>query len=511
MSTQISENNKRIAKNAIYLYLRMFFSMAVSLYTGRVVLATLGVMDYGIWNVVAGVIGMFSFLNASMAGCTNRFLSFEIGKKDEEGLQKVFSASLSVHLIIALVVFLGAETIGLWFLQEKLVIPADRVSASFFIYQVAVISSIVGIIEVPFRSMIMANEKMNVYAYVEILNTSLRLIIVYILTLVSFDKLKTYGVLNVCVGVSIFAIYFFYCNRNLRSCKTKLSLDKSIVKPMLGFSVWDLYGNASVVMRTQGVNMLLNMFFTATMNAASAVATSVQNAVMAFARNVLTAFRPQIVKTYAEGNHVVMVDLIRKASILTTFLLLIFTIPLLIETDYVLTLWLKNPPEYAAILCRWVLIFNVIANLSTVLVSGVHATGYIKRSSFVNGTFYLLVIPFSYVAYRYALPAEVAFVFNVVAVCCGMAQNAFVLSKYVVEFKKKVFFRDVVFKYTIVFSIDVLVVLCCRNQLEEGFFRLIVVSFLNVFLLSFLTVVFVANREERCFLLRKIKSLYSFF
>lgn len=233
--TSQSENTKRIAKNAIFLYLRMFFSMAVTLFTSRIVLQTLGVMDYGILNVVGGVIVMFSFLNESMSGCTNRFLSFELGRKDYVRLQEVFSSALTIHILIALVIFVLGETVGLWFLREKLVIPSDRMFAANIIYQITIISSMIGVTQVPYNAMIMANERMNVYAYIEIANVCLRLVIVYMLYVSPFDKMVSYGVLTFIVSILIMMIYRIYCIRKLRSCKFRLSLDKDVVKPMLSF------------------------------------------------------------------------------------------------------------------------------------------------------------------------------------------------------------------------------------------------------------------------------------
>ena len=506
MTTQ-QENTKRIAKNALFLYLRMFFSMAVTLFTSRIVLQTLGVMDYGILNVVGGVIAMFSFLNASMAGCTNRFLSFELGRKDYVRLQEVFSSALTIHILIALIIFVLGETVGLWFLHEKLVIPSDRMFAANIIYQTTIIGSMISITQVPYNAMIMANERMNVYAYIEIINVCLRLVIVYMLYISPFDKLISYGILTFIISILIMMTYRIYCIRKLRSCKFRLSLNKDVVKPMLSFSGWDLYGNASVMARTQGVNMLLNMFFTSVMNAASAIATSVQGAVMSFAGNVLAAFRPQIVKTYAAGDHTATAELVRRASVYTTYLLLIFTLPLLLETDYVLKLWLKTPPNYAAILCRYVLLFNVVANLSSVLVSGVHATGHIIRSSFINGTCYLLVIPFSYVAFRMGMKAEVAYAFNVVAVCIGMTQNLFVLNKYVPELKKLPYFVHVILRYILVGVLTYFLAEFLRDSIDPSLKRLCLTILVTTILLTVMTFFFVFNQQERHFAIDKISSL----
>lgn len=280
---------------------------------------------------------------------------------------------------------------------------------------------------------------------------------------------------------------------------------------MINFSGWDLYGNAAVMARTQGVNMLLNIFFTATMNAASAIATSVQTAIMSFASNVLSAFRPQIVKTYANGELPAMVELIKKAAVFTTLLLMIFTIPILTETDYILQLWLKNPPEYAAILCRWVLIFNVIANLSSVFISGVHATGYIKRSSFINGTCYLLVIPFSYIAYRNGMAAEYAFIFNVIAVCIGMVQNMIVLHNHVHEFKKRIIFTKVILRFLFVSIATYIIVDYSKTLMPPSFARLCLSTSISTILLGITSYFFIFTNSERKFVISKTISIAKHF
>lgn len=507
--TNSIQNNKRIAKNTLYLYARMFLSMGVSLFTSRVVLNTLGVTDYGIWNVVAGVIVMFSFLNSSMVGCTNRFLSFELGRKDFDKLQKVFSTALNIHIFIALIILILGETIGLWFLHEKLVIPEDRLFAAEIIYQITIVSSMISVTQVPYNALIVANERMNIYAYIEILNVFLKLLIVYMLYISPWDKLITYGILTFVVSITIAMIYRMYCIKKLRSCKYQFMLDKSIAIPMLSFSGWDLYGNAAVMARTQGVNMLLNMFFTATMNAASAVATQVQSAVGSFASNVLSAFRPQIVKTYANGERAVMVQLIREAAVYTTFLLLLLTLPLILEIDYVLCLWLKNPPHYATTLCQYTLIFNIIANISSALICGIHATGYIKRSSFINGTCYLLVIPFAYFAFKGGLEASSAYLFNVIAVCIGMIQNMFVLNKYVPEFQKRTFTFQVLLRYLLIVIFTYYIIKLVQGYMQPSFIRLCLTIIETSCILTLFTYCFIFNTQERNFIKKKALSLIS--
>lgn len=498
--------NKRIAKNTVFLYLRMFFAMGVSLYTSRVVLDTLGVIDYGVWNVVAGVIAMFSFLNTSMSTATSRFLMFELGKDSKEGVQKVFSSACTIHLLVALFVMVLGETIGLWFLQNKLVIPEERLFAANIVYQIAILSTMISITQVPYNASIMANEKMDVYAYIEMANICLRLFIVFALIIIPFDKLVVYGILTLFVSFSIAMTYRFYCSCHFFGCKYILSKDWTVIKPMLSFSGWDLYGNLSVVARTQGVNMLLNMFFTAAMNAASGIASQVQGAVMGFAGNVVQAFRPQIVKSYASADYRRMSQLISKAAQYTTMLLLLFTIPLCMEIDYVLSLWLKEVPKYAAIFCIYTLIFNVFTNIAGCVVYGVHATGKIKRVCIINGSLYILVIPISYIGYKLGFEPQIAYIFNIATVFGGMLSNIFTLHLYVPEFKMMSFITSSLFKPVLITIVVVSISFVVNVLMPSSFLRLFINCCISFACISLATYCFIMNKNERTFVINKLKN-----
>ena len=272
-------SNKRIAKNALMLYIRMFISMIVGLYTSRVVLATLGVEDYGIYGVVGGVVSMMGFLNASMSGATSRFLTFELGRGDMKRLADTFSSALIVHIGIAIIVFIVAETVGLWFLCNKLVIPEDRMEAAHWVYQCSILSAMLGITQAPYNASIIAHEKMGVYAYVEILNVTLKLLIVYLLVIGDFDKLKLYAVLVLAVSVLIMLIYRIYCIRMFQETHFHFVWKKDILKPLLSFSGWNLYGNLGNMFQQQGTNFVINFFFGVVMNAAMSVGLTVANTV----------------------------------------------------------------------------------------------------------------------------------------------------------------------------------------------------------------------------------------
>lgn len=479
-----TENTKRIAKNTLFLYVRKFLSMLVSLYTARVVLDTLGVEDYGISGVVGSVIGMMGFLNDSMSGATSRFLTYELGRGDMQRMKDTFATALIIHVCIALIVFLLAETIGLWFLENKLVIPEERMNAARIVYQVAVLSTMIGVCQVPYNACLVAHEKFDVYAYVDMLNVLLRLLIVYFLVIVNFDKLILWSFLGFAVSMLIITTYRFYCTKHFEESRFHFVLKREFIKPMLSFSGWDLYGNMSVMARTMGVSMLLNIFFGPVMNAAAGIATQVQSSIMGFSGNLVTALRPQLVKRYACKDFESMLGLLQNGIKMAFLLLSLFSIPLVCEANFVLQLWLGVVPNYTVIFCIYTLLFNFFANMSILLVCVIHATGNIKRPSFINGTLYLLVIPFSYVAYRLGCPPWFAFMFNVLSVIMGLLSNAWTIRLYIPSFSFKDFLFQNFLKCVGVLAVVSSLVYSLHWILEEGWFRLIISVFLSSSLLA---------------------------
>jgi len=391
----MENNNKRIAKNTLYLYFRMLLTMGVSFYTSRVVLNTLGVEDYGIYNVVGGVIVMFGFLNSSNA--TSRFLTFELGRQDYEKLKKTFSAALTVHFIIAIIILILAETVGLWFLENKLVIASERMNAARWVYQLSIISAMISTTQVPYNATIIAHERMNVYAYVEILSSLLKLGIVYLLVIGNFDKLILYAILTLSVTVIITTFYKIYCAKNFPESHYKYEWDKKIIKPMIGFSGWTLFGNIAYVAKGQGNNMLLNIFFGVIVNAAYSIAITIQGVITNFVTNFQTALNPQITKNYANKNYGQFLNLIYKSSRLSFCIMLIPTVPVLFNVDYILKLWLKIPPPYSSSFVTLCLLNSLIDTVSNPLITGAQAIGKIKIYQLVVGTLLFLNLPVSYI------------------------------------------------------------------------------------------------------------------
>ena len=508
MDSQI-ENTKRIAKNTLLLYVRMLFSMLVTLYTSRVVLQTLGVEDYGIYNVVGGVVTMFSFFNDSMSGATSRFITYELGKGNLQKLNQLFSTALIIHIFIALFVLGVAETIGLYFFEYKLVIPDDRLASAMVVYHCSVVSMMIGIIQVPYNAVIISHEKMNVYAYIGILNVLLRLLIVYMLVIGNYDKLILYSGLQLFVSVIIIVIYKIYCNRNFIETHFQFIIKREYILPMLNFSGWDLYGNASVMARTQGVNMLINVFFGPLLNASSGIATQVQGSVMGLANNLVTAVRPQIVKQYAKGEYNNMIKLFRNSLKLSYMLLALMSIPLMCETNYILRLWLGIVPEYTVVFCKYTLLFNFFANMSLLFACIIHATGRIKRISFINGSLYLMVIPFSYFSYRLGAYPQIAYVFNVLAVIIGMLSNAWTVHLYVPEFSFKKYFYNDFIRIIIIMSMTYFIVLRFLECMDESFLRVILTFFISTVLVLFTGYFFLLSKDLKknlhCYIKMKLK------
>lgn len=384
-------SNKRIAKNALMLYIRMFLTMIVGLYTSRVVLATLGVEDYGIYGVVGGVVAMMGFLNASMSGATSRFLTFELGRGDQKHLTETFSSALIVHIGIALIVFVLAETVGLWFLCNKLVIPEGRMVAAHWVYQCSILSAMLGFTQAPYNASIIAHEKMGVYAYVEILNVTLKLLIVYLLVIGNFDKLILYSVLVLVVSTIIMLIYRIYSIRNFKETHFHFIWKKDILTPLLSFSGWNLYGNLGSMVQQQGTNFVINFFFGVVMNAAMSVGLTVANTVNHFGANVMIAFRPQIIKNYSVGNKEGMKNLTILAIKVIMFIYCLVAVPVFVETENLLKLWLVEVPEHAVVFCRLFLISIFFETIRYVLIIDIHATGNVKWVSCFSGTFFILV------------------------------------------------------------------------------------------------------------------------
>lgn len=494
-----TENNKRIAKNTLLLYFRMFLTMGVSLYTSRIVLNTLGVMDFGIYNVVGGVVMMFSFMNSSMISATQRFLSFEIGKNDTKQLKKIFWMSINIHAIIAVVIFILAETIGLWFLNSKLIIPVERIEAANWVYQFSVFSFMFTIMGVPYDAMIIARERMNVYAYISIVEVILKLIIVLTLVWIGYDKLKLYSFFVFFVSVVVWVFYKTYCNRNFKESYYVLFWDKKLYKTLMSYAGWNLFGNIASVGMGQGVNILLNLFFGPVVNAARGIAYQVNGVVNGFVGNFQMAMNPQIYKSYAADDMQYMQQLIFQGSKYSFFLLFFISLPIVMETETILGWWLKNVPEYTVIFCRLVLVNTLIDCISGPLMVAAQATGKIKVYQSAIGGLLLLILPISYVLLRLDFAPQVTLYVSIIISVLALFSRLLIL-KSLIQISIKKFLKEVVFTAVIVAILSSIPPFFVIITNEEGFFRFVTVGIISVFCSAISIYFYGLKKEERMFI-----------
>ena len=370
-----SENNKRIVKNTMYLYMRMFVILIVSLYTSRVILHVLGVSDYGIYNIIAGVVVLFSFINGALTSATQRYLNFYIGKRDEKKTHDVFCMSMNIYIVLSIVFLILAETVGLWFVNTQINIPEDRMVAANWVYQFTVFSFMLNLTRIPYNATLIAYEKMDFYAYLSLFDVILKLIIVYLLYISPGDKLIVYGFLFMLTDLIDNVIYRIYCKRKFITATYKYVWKKDMFRSLLSFSGWSLLGNAASVFVQQGLNILVNIFYGVTLNAALGIANQVAGKVTQFFSNFQTAFNPQIVKYYAEGKRTDFFNLIYRSSRLSYYLMLIVAFPLILKIDVILSLWLVDVPKYTGIFCQLILVYYLIEALTGPLWMSVQATG----------------------------------------------------------------------------------------------------------------------------------------
>lgn len=505
MSLQ-AENNKRIAKNTLLLYFRMLFTMAVSLYTSRVVLNTLGVEDFGIYNVVGGVVAMFGFLNSAMSSSTQRYITFELGRNNFEQLKKVFNTSVSIHAFISIVILILAETIGLWFLYNKMIIPAERMDAALWVYQGSIASTIVLIMSVPYNATIIAHEKMSAFAYISVLEVVLKLLIVYLLLIGNFDKLKLYAVLMFSIQLIIRLIYGRYCKKKFPETKFKLTKNWNLFKEMLGFAGWSLWGHCAVITFTQGINILLNIFFGPTINAARGVAVQVQSAVTQFSFNFQTAINPQITKSYAVGDYTYMHKLIFRSSKFTFFLLLILSLPIQLETETILSIWLKNIPEYTVNFLRLILCITLIDATANPLMISATATGKVKRYQSIVGGIQLTILPISYFVLKMGGSPESVLIVHLFICITTFITRLYIL-RSMIKLSLKQYFKEVVFKSLTILIISLIFPITIKLIMNDTIVRFFVVCLSSIISTS-ITIYYIGlDKKEKQFIKEKFKKM----
>lgn len=503
--TAYNSSTKRIAKNTLMLYFRQILIMLVSLYTVRVVLATLGAEDYGINNVVAGVVTMFGFLNGAMASASQRYFSFDLGKKDYEHLKKTFSLTVTIYLIVAVVIVILAETVGLWFVYNKLVIPVERVKAARWIYQFSIISFIFTIMTAPFMSAIIAHENMDIYAYVSIIEVVLKLVVAFLIRVFTVDKLWLYGFLMLLVTILNTTIYRAVCKIKYSECKYKFYWDKNYAKEMASFVGWNLFGSMVGTFKDQFVNILLNQFFNPIVNAARGIAINVNSAVSSFSQNFSTALKPQIIKSFASGDTDDSIKLTFRGCKFTYYLMWIFTLPLVFEMDFVLTVWLKNPPENCILFTRLTLIDCLITSISFPIMTLCQATGKIKLYQSFVGTLLLLNFPVSWIALKLGCPAYSVFIVAVVISFISLIARVVIVRK-IISFSIRLFFVDVILPALLTTVLSSGIAFTVYKLMPSGILFSFIKIAIDVLFVCVFAVFVGLNKNERNYIFNIIKS-----
>ncbi len=481
---EFSTSNKRIAKNTVFLSIRMVIVLVINLFTTRIVLQALGVVDYGVYNVVCGFVTMFAFLNTAMSNGIQRFFNYEYGKNGEEGANKVYCTSFYIQATLAIFVVILVEVIGLWYLHNKMVIPADRLMAAEWIFQLAVLTFVIGIMQAPFSAAVTAHERMDFYAIVSVLDSVLKLGIAYLILVVIADRLIFYGFLMASISVINIIIYFIYCKRNFKEIRFNKSFDKGLFKSMLGFSGWNLFGSFSGVMADQGINLVLNFFFGPIVNAARGVALQINGAVHSFVSNISMPVRPQVTQSYAQGDIDRTMSLTYSVSKITCAIVMVLAIPASLEIDYLLQLWLgENVPDHTASFTILILLTSLVTNLNWATSGVVHATGIMRDYQLLGSILRMSSVPIAFCLLKFYDIPEIALLS--VFICQVLAHTAGVfIVKRIVKMSLRDYMKKVVNPIILILLISSALLYGIHCLMAEGIIRLIVVSVSSLFIVG---------------------------
>lgn len=500
-------NNKRIAKNTMLLYFRMFLMMAISLYTSRVVLKVLGVEDFGIYNVVGGIVSMMGVINGAMSVSTQRYLTFELGKGDNIRLKQVFSMCLTIYMMLGALLIILSESIGIWFLNTQLVIPAERMTAANWVFQFSIFSTVFSLLTNPYNAVIISHEKMGVYAYISILDALLKLGIVYMLLVLPTDKLATYGFLMFLLHAVNCGLYWTYCHVKYKEAKYSFFWDRNLFKSLLSYTGWNLFGSVAALVKGQGLNILLNLFFNPAVNAARGIAYQVNTTVSHFFTNFYTAVRPQITKYYAQNDLDNMFKLVFRSSKMSFFLILLISGPIIIEAPFVIQLWLGQLPDYVVPFMRLIILITAIDAMANPLMTTAHATGKIALYQFVVGSMTIMNIPISYVLLSLNFGPITVFQVSLLISLINLFLRLWIV-KRLVDFPVVNYIKQVFTICLLVAAISLVVPLITNHFIGKGLLPFICVCVVCV-VSTCMTVYFIGLKaNERAFIVNAVKSKF---
>ncbi len=505
--TDAQANNRHIARNTLILYFRMLLIMSIGLYTSRKLLFELGVTDYGICNVVGGLVSMFLMVSDSLSLAISRFLTYSIGKDNETKRNAVFCSTIIVQLALIILFIIISETLGLWFFNNKLNIPADRVNASMILYQLSIVSFCINLISVPYNAVIVAHEKMSAFAFISLYEASMKLAIVFVLSLTSVDKLVMFAILSCLIGLSVRMIYGLYCKRNFKECQFHFIFERNTLSELLKFSSWNFLGTSSVILRVQGGNILLNIFFGPAVNAAKGISNQVNSMLHSFVANFMTAINPQIIKSFASNETQHMNDLMLYGAKFSCFTMILLGTPFIIDIDYILHLWLGNAPEHSALFLRLIIIYTLFETLSVPIATGIIATGKIKYYEMTTSCVELLNLPLAYILFRFGfIPETITIVFIIIAQFTIIVKLYFIHKATgfsITEYLKNVYLRCI-----IVAVMSCLAPFIAYNIMACSFIRLVIICLVS-WLSSCLLIYFLGcGKKEREVINGKAKQIY---
>ena len=496
MSNQTSDNNKRIAKNTALLYIRMLFLMFIGLFTSRVNLQSLGVDNFGIYNVVGGVVAMFSILTGSLGVAISRDITYELGKGNIERLNKVFSAAVTIQIVMSIVIVVVAEIAGVWFLNNKMVIPEDRLYAANWVLQFSIVSFILTLISVPYNACIIAHEKMSAFAYITIYEAIMKLIVAYTVFITPFDKLITYAALLLFIAFTMRLIYGIYCTKHFEECHYHFVFDKKMLKQMGGFAGWTMIGNLAYIGYSQGLNILLNLFFGPSVNAARGVAMQVNEKVSSFCTNFQMALNPQITKSYAANDLNRMHSLIFASSKYSFFLLLLLSLPIMVETKSILYYWLGVYPEHTVWFVRLIFMVLLVDATANPLTIAAQANGNIKKYQIIVGSILLLIIPIAYVALKLGYQPESVFVVHLAIVLLAQCARLMII-RGMISLAVKEYVKKVIFRIVVVLCFSPIIPILLHFYLSDSFLNMLIVCLISCVSVSVCIYLFGLSKGER--------------
>lgn len=506
MSNDFQSNNKRIAKNTLLLYVRMLFLMMVSLYTSRVILNALGVENYGIYNVVGGIVAMFSVLSGSLSAAISRYITYELGTGNTERLKKIFSSSVTIQIGIAIIIIILAETVGLWFLNNKMVIPESRMIAANWCFQFSIATFAINLISVPYNAAIIAHEKMSAFAYISILEAVGKLVVAWCIAINPIDRLIFFAAMVGGITVLIRWVYGWYCKRNFEECIYHFIYDPDLLKQMFGFAGWNFIGASSAILRDQGGNIIINLFFGPVVNAARAIAVQVNFAITGFVQNFMTALNPQIMKSYASGDHEYMFKLMYQGARLSYYILLLLSLPVILNTHYILVLWLKLVPEHTVLFVQLTLLFAMSESISNPLITAMLATNKIRNYQIVVGGFQMTNLPLAFLClYLGAKPESVVMVAIFISQSC-LAARLYML-RGMIGLKIRYYLRHVYFNVISVTILACILPAVAAYYLRESFASFIIVSLCAIISTTLVELYVGCTKEERIFVFVQVKKI----